>query len=85
MEARQEVAPDLSRYSPVGDWQDRFGGAFFPTRSSVDWFIKTHREELIKRGALVARRGRNGSLLSHDLFPRAVLEIHRRDALSNEA
>ena len=49
MEAlEREVIPDLTRYSPVGDWREQFGGAFFPTQSSIDWFIKTHRDELIK-------------------------------------
>ena len=85
MEAlEREVIPDLTRYSPVGDWREQFGGAFFPTQSSIDWFIKTHRDELIKRGALIARKGRNGSLLSEIEFPRAVLDIHRRAALGEE-
>ncbi len=85
MEAHQhEVIADLTRYSTVADWLDQFGGAFFTTRCSIDWFIKTHREELIRGGALVARKGRNGSLLSLDNFPRAVLHIHRRDALGGE-
>ena len=42
---------DLAGYTRVGDWLDRFAGPFFDTRSSLDWFIKRNRRELIEIGA----------------------------------
>jgi hypothetical protein len=71
---------DLQKYLPVGDWLDHHPNPFFPTRTSLDWFIKNHREELVELGALIPRAGRNGSLLEQELFPQVVVNIHRREA-----
>jgi len=79
------LVPDLSGYTSVGEWRDNFGGPFFETRSSLDWFIKQHREELVECGALIPRGGRSGSLLSKQEFPKAVIQIFRRKALGRTA
>jgi hypothetical protein len=76
----QETA--LAGYATVGDWLDRGGGGpFFQTRSSLDWFIKRNRRELVECGALIPREGRSGSLLSQDEFPKAVVRILKRRAI----
>ena len=72
---------ELAGYTSVADWLDHNVGPFFSTRSSLDWFIKQHRRELVERGALIPREGRSGSLLSIEKFPQAVVEILRRRAL----
>jgi hypothetical protein len=81
-QAQQAPAPpDLAGFTSVGDWLDRYAGPFFETRSSIDWFIKRNRRELIELGALIPREGRSGSLVSIELFPKAVIQILRRRAL----
>jgi hypothetical protein len=74
-------ASELAGYTTVGDWLDRYAGPFFPTRSSVDWFIKRNRRELVERGALIPREGRSGSLVSIERMPQALIEILKRRAL----
>lgn len=91
MELEQQAAPqsavtasagaELANYVSVADWLDRDAGPFFETRTSLDWFIKRNRRELIESGALIPREGRSGSLLSKDRFPQAVIAILRRRAL----
>ena len=76
-----DQAGDLAGYTSVGDWLDRFAGPFFETRSSLDWFIKRHRRELVEAGALIPREGRSGSLVSIELFPKSVVAILKRRAL----
>lgn len=76
---------DLKQFTTVGDWQDRFAGPFFETRSSLDWFLKRHRNELVELGALLPRAGRSGSLISTELFPKAVIKILRREAKARAA
>jgi hypothetical protein len=76
---------DLAGYTTLGDWLDRHAGPFFATRSSLDWFIKRHRRELVEMGALIPREGRSGSLLSIAKFPKAVVDILRRRALGKAA
>jgi hypothetical protein len=75
-----EMAVDLQQYLQVGDWLDHHPNPFFQTRSSLDWFVRHHREELVERGALIPRAGRNGSLIHQERFPEAVVDIHRREA-----
>jgi hypothetical protein len=73
-------ASALAGYTGVGDWLDRHAGPFFPTRSSLDWFIKRNRRELVASGALITRAGRSGSLVHRTKFPKQVIAIHRRMA-----
>jgi len=44
----------LTDYTSVGDRLDHHAGPFFETRSSLDWFIKRNRRELVEIGAYVA-------------------------------
>jgi hypothetical protein len=80
-----DPVPNLAGYMSVGDWLDRNAGAFFETRSSLDWFIKRHRRELVESGALIPREGRSGSLVDTEEFPKAVVRILRRRALGKVA
>ena len=89
METKQQsddaAAPELAGYTSVGDWLDRYAGPFFETRSSLDWFIKRNRRELVEGGALIPREGRSGSLVSLEQFPKAVIRILKRRALDKVA
>ena len=84
-ETHETPVADLAGYTSVGDWLDRHAGPFFETRSSLDWFIKRNPRELVEIGALIPREGRSGSLVSMERFPRAVVGILRRRALSKVA
>jgi hypothetical protein len=46
-----------------GIGSNHHAGPFFETRSSLDWFIKRNRRELVEIGALIPREGRSGSLI----------------------
>ena len=80
-----DLPADLTGWSSVADWLDRHAGPFFETRSSLDWFIKRNRRELVEIGALIPREGRSGSLISTERFPKAVVAILRRRALDRTA
>jgi hypothetical protein len=80
--AHQSDIFSLTAYTSVGDWLDHHASPFFQTRSALDWFIRHHREELVERDALIPRAGRNGSLISTEIFPKAVLDILKREALA---
>jgi len=73
-------APNLCSYQSVADWRERNAGPFFPSRASLDWFIKLHRSELVERGALIPGRGRGASLVEPVIFARAVVEIFSKQA-----
>ena len=77
-------AAQLAGYATVGDWLDRYAGPFFETRSSLDWFLKRNRRELVEIGALIPREGRSGSLISIERFPQAVVSILKRRALGKD-
>jgi hypothetical protein len=67
-----------ARYASVSDWLKRHAKPFFTSRGSIDWFIKTHRAELVKGGALIVREGRHGSIVEIDKFSQAVIDIFSR-------
>jgi hypothetical protein len=80
-----QTAPALAGYMSVAAWQAAHAGPFFESRSSIDWFVKRNRLELIECGALIPREGRAGSLVSVEEFPKAVLKIFKRRALEKPA
>jgi hypothetical protein len=82
---QQQQTSELAGYTSVGDWLDHHAGPFFETRSSLDWFLKRNRRELIEVGALLPREGRAGSLLSVEKFPQVVIAILKRRALEKTA
>jgi len=52
----------------------------YPTLDSFRWFVRNHREELARAGALINITGR---LRFHpELFQQAAIEIGRKAALS---
>jgi len=80
---QQSLGPSvLAEYTSVTTWLAEQGSeVFFPTKASLDWFIKRHRRELVKSGALITREGRCGSLVSRRKFSEAVVDILRRRAV----
>jgi hypothetical protein len=67
----------LARVSPVRKYQaDRL--EYFPSKGSIDHFLRTHRSSLVECGALLMVRG--VWHVNADLFDQAVLDIGRQEA-----
>lgn len=52
--------------------------ALFPSQTSFQWFVRTHREELVRRGAVLMPTGR--LLVDPATFDQFVREIGSRRA-----
>ena len=52
----------------------------FPSRPSIDWFVRVHKKELIEAGALVLLTGK--SVVNPTAFSQTVLSIGQRTALA---
>lgn len=78
---QQAQGSALGAYLTLTEWVDKHAGRVFETRSSVDWFVKQHRRELVEAGAYIPREGRAGSLVEVEKFSRAVIQILTRRAL----
>lgn len=48
----------------------------FPSEASLDWHMRTHRSDLMARGALVRVTSRN--LIDPEIYDEAALEFARR-------
>lgn len=72
-------ASDPSAYLRSHRWVEENGGDLFRTHSSLEWFIRNHRQELIESGELIPRRGPGGHLIGLD-FGRVALAIMQRQA-----
>lgn len=61
----------------------RANARIFPSMASLRWFYRTHREELLRAGAVVELAGR--LLVNHGVFAPKAIEIGRRVAASRVA
>ena len=78
-------ASPLSGYMTIAEWFEKgHADPLFPNKSSIDWFIRNNRRELIETDALIPRDGRAGSLVHLEKFPQAVLGILKRRALEKD-
>lgn len=73
--------PDLSGFASVDEWLAKHAGPIFKSRSSLDWFIRVNRAELVTAGAFIPRAGRAGSLIAVQKFSAAVIQILQRQAM----
>jgi len=69
------VATDEVRTVTPEEQQKR-NPAMFPSISSIQWFMRAHREELAAKGAVISPTGRK--LLVQPVFDQVVIEIGRR-------
>jgi len=60
---------------------DGHGGDLIPDRSSLDWFIKKHRDHLIRSSALFPGRGRRPSVVGPN-FDRVVADLLGAESLA---
>lgn len=52
--------------------------AFFPSRGSLDWYVRTHKRRLVVEGALLMMRG--AWHVYADAFDKAILDIASDEA-----
>jgi hypothetical protein len=71
-----QVAERIADWRPTSLWIAECGGHVFKTKSSFEWFVRQHYEQLILSGQFITRRGPCGALVGPD-FDRVVLGILR--------
>jgi len=71
--------PNLGAFVPWKQWRRERAATVFPTDSSFEWFFRQHREEIIRSGEWLPRKGRSGDLAGPGLDG-VVLAILRRQA-----
>lgn len=76
--------PDSDRLSDFVPWPEWLssgeGGKILKTMGAVEWFIRMHRDELIRSGQLILRSGPGGHFVGPK-FGNVVLEILRRKSI----
>jgi len=60
------------------EWVADCGGDLFPTFGSFEWFVRLHRDELLRSGELIVRRGSAGSLVGPN-FDKVAIGILQRE------
>ena len=66
---------DLKSLVPSEHWRKSEAPHVFPTKSSLEWFGRQHRDRLVSSGALLLRWGRAGSLVDPERMSAEVLSI----------
>lgn len=70
----------VADYRKARDWVADNGGDMFPTFSSFEWFVRMHRDELLRSGELIIRRGSGGTLVG-PRFDLVAVRIMQRNQL----
>lgn len=70
----------LTEYSPARSWVDERGGEVFPSFDSFAWFVRKHREELVRSGQYLPRKGSAGALVGPRI-EEVVINILGRESL----
>lgn len=65
----------LKSLTRIKDWRRDEAPHVFPTDSSLEWFARQHREQLIRAGALFPRLGRGGSFVNPERMSAEVMRI----------
>ena len=63
----------LGDYRKARDWVDEHGGDVFPSFTSFEWFVRKHRNELVRSQQYFPRKGSAGALVG----PRIEDEVIR--------
>lgn len=71
---KTEEGPNVAGILPVKQWRAERASHVFKTDSAFEWFIKKHRERLVREGAYVVRGGRAEALCTEHM-DRVVAEI----------
>jgi hypothetical protein len=68
---------EVADYLPAKEWITQKGGAVFKTNSSLEWFVRQHREALLASGELIPQSGPRGNLLGPK-FGQVAAELLRK-------
>ncbi len=79
MTNENEAGGGLAAWRKTERWREEGATDIFPTRSSLDWFLRQNGNELIAEGHLIPGTGRRGSLVGPGIDD-AVIAILRREA-----
>ena len=79
---KTDTQPALENLQQVAAYQAA-NAHVFGSVPSLNWFIRQHRDELLKAGALVQLAGR--WLLDGPVFTQKVIEIGRKTAIARHA
>lgn len=66
---------NLKSLVPSEQWRKSEAPHVFPTKASLEWFGRQHRERLVNSGALLPRWGRAGSLVDPERMSAEVIAI----------
>ena len=66
---------NLKTLVPSEQWRKTEAPHVFPTKASLEWFGRQHRERLVNSGALLPRWGRAGSLVDPERMSAEVMVI----------
>ncbi len=66
---------DLKSLISSEEWRKSEAPHVFPTKASLEWFGRQHRQRLVESGALFPRWGRAGSLVDPERMSAEVLAI----------
>ena len=69
----ESSATQLSRLVTPTDYQSAGRGHVFPSATSLQWFMRVHRRELVQRGAVVKIAGR--TLIDGERMDAAALAV----------
>ena len=69
----------LGDYRKARDWIDEQGGDVFPSYASFEWFVRKHRDELVRSQQYFPRKGAAGALVGPQI-EQVVIDILSRES-----
>jgi hypothetical protein len=76
--SKPNVTFGINELRDIEEWRTERAAGVFRSRSSLNWFCKNHRTELLDSGQLILGRGSARSLIGPG-FEDLVMEIKRRE------
>jgi hypothetical protein len=73
---------DVTDLEALRNWHDTKGKDVFRTYSGAEWFVRTHREELLRSGLFFPGRGQALTRVAPN-FGKLVIQILQREALED--
>jgi len=80
----------FAQYNPsdfvkAREWVRQHGGSLFPTFGAFQWFMRQHRDRLIRSGEVIARRGAGGTVVGPGFGALAVKIMQEESRGENDA
>lgn len=65
----------------IREFIEEYNREVFPTKASLEWFLRRNYARLVQDQAVIVRRGRGGNLIDPEVFDRTVGSILREASL----